>query len=302
MKGLPLALLAWLSGSASAASLDSGASFLKIGSGARPAAMGEAYTALADDVNALYYNPGGLAGLAKRELGATHAEWLLGSRFDFFGYAQPTGLGTFAVALTRLDNGGMEARGADRRAAGSFGATDSAYTLGFGRSVEAGAGRTQVGASAKWLESRIGADSAATLAFDLGAVHRLGGQPLSVGLSVLNLGRGLRFIDQTDPLPLTLSAGAAYRLGGALQLALDVRHEPNDRRTDIGLGTEYALLPSLALRAGYGSGALAGSGGSLLGGLGAGFGIKLSNYRADYTFTPFGALGNAQKLSVGARF
>ena len=39
-----------------------------------------------------------------------------------------------------------------------------------------------------------------------------------------------------------------------------------------------------------------------LGGLGAGLGISGRSYRADYTFTPFGALGNVQRLSLGAKF
>ena len=38
------------------------------------------------------------------------------------------------------------------------------------------------------------------------------------------------------------------------------------------------------------------------GGLGAGFGLTMKSYRADYTFTPFGALGNVQRLSLGARW
>ena len=48
------------------AALNTGAAFLKIGTGARPAALGGAYTALADDVNAIYYNPGALARLQRR--------------------------------------------------------------------------------------------------------------------------------------------------------------------------------------------------------------------------------------------
>ena len=110
---------------------------------------------------------------------------------------------------------------------------------------------------------------------------------------------------QTDPLPLTVSLGGAYRLAGPLNLALDVRHEVYDRRTGVGLGTEYALLPSLALRMGYGS-QLAGAvglGGSPLAGVSGGLGLKSSNYRADYTFAPFnGGLGNVQRISMGASF
>jgi len=37
-----------------------GATFLKLGVGSRPVAMGEAFVAVADDINALFWNPSGL--------------------------------------------------------------------------------------------------------------------------------------------------------------------------------------------------------------------------------------------------
>ncbi|MDI6840264.1 MAG: hypothetical protein QMD71_05385 [bacterium] len=40
---------------------DCGAQFLLIAPGAKAAAMGSAFTALADDATAIYYNPGALA-------------------------------------------------------------------------------------------------------------------------------------------------------------------------------------------------------------------------------------------------
>ena len=39
------------------------ANFLKIGVGARPVAMGEAFTALSDDISTVYWNQGGLGAL-----------------------------------------------------------------------------------------------------------------------------------------------------------------------------------------------------------------------------------------------
>ncbi|MBI5244034.1 MAG: UPF0164 family protein, partial [Elusimicrobia bacterium] len=68
MNALKLALILLLSAQAAWAETKTGAAFLKIGTGARAEAMGGAYTAIADDVNALYYNPGGLAALKKSEL------------------------------------------------------------------------------------------------------------------------------------------------------------------------------------------------------------------------------------------
>lgn len=289
-----------------------GAAFLKIDTGARPAAMGGAYTALADDVNAIYYNPGGLANLTKREIGATHSQWLFDSKFDFVGYAQPSKFGTFGLGITRLTNGAKTGRDAQRQATSSYDASDTSYSIGLSRDLGpdglgavVGRGSSSLGANMKYLHSTIGPYSASALAFDLGAVRRFRDRPLSLGLSLLNIGRGMQYLDQVDPLPLTVSGGAAYRFGGLLQLALDVRHEVYDNRTDVGLGTEYAILPNFSLRMGYGS-AMAqtiGRGGlASFDGVSGGFGIKLSNYRADYTFSPFGQLGNVQRLSLGARF
>ncbi|MEK7745861.1 MAG: PorV/PorQ family protein [Elusimicrobiota bacterium] len=304
------ALVLCLLASTSWADTRTGAAFLKIGTGARPEAMGGAYTALSDDVNAMHYNPGGLSLVERRELGFTHTQWLLGSQFDFLGFAQPTRLGMLGLAMTRLGTGSQEARDANRQATGGFSASDSAYALGLGRKLGHGVlgyGSLSLGANVKYLQSKIGSDSASTFALDLGAIHRLDALPLSFGFSVLNMGQGMKFISQRDPLPLTFALGTAYRLGGLLHLALDVRHEPYDKRTEVGVGTEYSVLPVFAVRAGYASQAAraigsASAGPVGLGGLGGGFGLKLGNYRADYTFTPFGELGTVQRLSLGSRF
>src|SRR5690348_6207186 len=77
-----------------AAAQDTGAAFLKIGVGARPIAMGSAFTAQADDVNAIGWNPAGLGRMQRSELSATHTEWLSDLRYDFLGAALPTRFGT----------------------------------------------------------------------------------------------------------------------------------------------------------------------------------------------------------------
>lgn len=291
------------------AAVNSGAAFLKIGTGARPAAMGNAFTAVADDVDALYYNPGGLAFLDYREMGMTHADYLLDTTFDFAGFAQPTRSGTFGLAITRLAAGTQQSYDANRNATGGFEASDTAYAFSYSRFLKPRLfhdGRTGFGGNLKLLRSTIGQYSAQTVAVDLGVQHRFATRPLSLGASVTNIGRGMQFLDQVDPLPLTVALGGSYRLAGALGIALDVRHEYYEQRTDIGLGTEYAILPSFSLRLGYGSNfaqAASGSntGFSSFGGMGAGLGFKTNRYRLDYTFSPFGDLGNVQRVSLGAR-
>jgi len=71
------------------------ADFEDLGAGARPIGMGNAYTALADDVNAIYYNPAGLAQLDECQFTSGYGKlyWGLddGSSLGsgFIGYAHP---------------------------------------------------------------------------------------------------------------------------------------------------------------------------------------------------------------------
>jgi tetratricopeptide (TPR) repeat protein len=71
------------------------ADFEDLGMGARPIGMGNAYTALADDVNAIYYNPAGLAQLDESQFTSGYGKlyWGLddGSNLGsgFVGYAHP---------------------------------------------------------------------------------------------------------------------------------------------------------------------------------------------------------------------
>jgi hypothetical protein len=56
--------LAWFTAGTALGFLGSSATgftFMRIGVGARPVGMGGAYTAVADDANALFWNPAGLA-------------------------------------------------------------------------------------------------------------------------------------------------------------------------------------------------------------------------------------------------
>lgn len=64
-----------------------GLEFLRSGVGARAEGMGNAYTGVAEDVTAVYWNPAGLVYLKSIELHGMHAERFLGAvNYDFFGF------------------------------------------------------------------------------------------------------------------------------------------------------------------------------------------------------------------------
>ena len=108
------------------------AAFLDIGVGARGIGMGGAYTALADDSSAVYWNPAGLARMDKKDFSISHAELGLGTREDFLAYAHPTSRGPLAAAMTYLSHGAIAARDPARRPTGNYPASHPAFACPFG--------------------------------------------------------------------------------------------------------------------------------------------------------------------------
>lgn len=278
------------------------AQFLRIMPGARPMALGEAYTGVADDLNALTTNPAGLSRVGGRQAGFMHAALYGGASYDFMGYAQPFGDNAWGLSLQRLAVGGLEGRDAAGNQTGSFAAADTALNLAFsGRLPDSS---LRAGLGVKVIDSKLADASARSFAVDLGAQRPLGGLglPVMVGAAVRNLGPGLKLGDQREDLPLTFAVGGAVRAAGALLLSADVTDRPHAARGKLGLsvGTEYSVLPAFSLRAGYGSAAA--SGGDLMSGLGFGFGLRVLRATIDYGFTPGGALGAEQRVGFSTRF
>lgn len=302
-----LPVLLGLNGAAYA--LESGASFLKIDSDARAVSMGSAYTSLASGVSAMSYNLAGLSRTNKVEVGFSHTNWLMDSRHDFIGVAIPVksaaglpdggknGGWVAGLGITRLSNSSTEVRNADRSAGGSFASYDQAVSVGLGRAI----GKNRLGFGVKYLESYIAGEKARGAAVDFGFSRTFNARlPMSIGLSVQNLGDGMKYLSQRDPLPLSLAAGFSFSVVPGINLALDAKRMVYDKQTNISFGTEYAVLSGLALRSGY----LANT--NITGlknkGFSAGVGLNFWNANLDYAVTPYGELGNTQKITLKKSF
>ena len=283
---------------------DTTAAFLKIGVGARPIGMGSAFTAIADDINAVHWNPAGLAQLNKRELGAMDAQLFADTRLDFIGFATPFKKGTLAFSSLYLSQGAIEARGSNRERLGTFTAADTALAASFARGIGHG---ISLGITGKYLQSRIAEASAQTFALDVGILAHTGIDGLTFGAAVQNAGPGMKFLSERSNLPLTGTAGVALRLPIGLVISADLKRQVYDQRNSFSMGTELPIMKALALRAGYLSAITGGpsANGQRLQdarGLGAGVGVRLQSFTMDYAFTPMGELGNTQRLSFGVKF
>lgn len=281
-----------------ASALESGADFLNIEMGARPGAMGSAYTAMSSDVNSIYYNPAGLAFMNKREISFMHADGMLDNSYDFAAIAFPVKNYTAAFALTKFSHGVFETRGADRYSGGNFDASDKIMTMALAKNINK---NSSLGVGIKFLSSNIANYSANALAFDIGINHHVKSLPLSLGVSVRNMGYGMKFIDKRENLPLSVNAGAALNILPGINFAVDVKQMVYNKETFISFGTEYNIMGSMSLRGGYSKMSL-NSRQNITSNLSGGIGLKASNMKIDYSFTPMGEFETINKLSLSYNF
>jgi len=261
-----------------------GANFLKIGVGAKATAMGGAFTALANDATALYWNPAGLAQLKKAEFSATYNSWFQGISQGYLSLAFPALKGTLAMGTNYVDMGKLEGRDENGKKTGDFKASDIQASLGyaFGKKV-------MFGFSAGALKDTL-KDSTKTTFLGTAGILFKPGSNFSLGIAYQNVGQKLG----DSPLPVTLRGGVGVRLSN-FTLSLDVV-SPNDNDSYFCGGAEFSLGSLIVLRAGYTSAQDIGEGYS------AGIGFNSPTLSVDYAYVPYGDLGNTHRVSLSMKW
>ena len=88
----------------------SSAAFLKIGHGARGAAMADAQSAIVDDVTSGHWNPAGLSQMRFQEVSFMHHDLIESVGYQQAMYGRPTDAkGNFAFGINVLDYGDIDA-------------------------------------------------------------------------------------------------------------------------------------------------------------------------------------------------
>lgn len=264
------------------------ANFLKIPVGARASAMGGAYTALCQDTTALYWNPAGLVSCEEKELFAMYNSWFQDISQGYFGAVYPREKRAFGFAINYVDFGQMK-RTTWENPTGTgekFNATDICVSLGYGWRISSS---LQTGIAIGYLKDTIAENEKSTFLFNFGVQNKIS-KNLSLGIAFQNLGGKLG----DDLLPLTIRGGVAWT-HSSLTTEVDLEL-PNDNDARIRTGFEWQLTPRLALRAGYQGDQDQGSGITL------GLGLSTKKFAMDYTYVPFGDLGNTSRVSFVIRW
>ncbi len=280
--------------------------FLKIGAGARPVGMGEAYSALANDINAIYWNPAGLGEITEREITASYLSHIAGINSGYFGYALPLARGGLGVGVVYLDYGQIQETTLDDPDGvnlGCYRPYDLAVIAAYGCKV---AGGLNVGINMKGVHEDIQGYTANAIAFDIGTLYDLPANDLTLSCSVKNLGLQTKaFIKEKHDLPLMFDFGLGYSLlADALKIGLNL-YQPQGGNFNFNIGGEYCWKKLVSFRMGYksiGKDLKTGSDKDNLTGLTVGLGVNMKVYQLDYAFVPFNELGNTHRLSFGLKF
>jgi hypothetical protein len=269
--------------------------FLKLGVGARACAMGEAFTAVANDASAVNWNPAGI-GDCDLQFMAMHTEWLLDTRFEYLSGAIPLNFGTIGFYGIYLTSGDIEGRDEYGTPTDSYNNSDIALGIGYGRKFGMG---FLFGFGMKFIQEKIEQNSGTGFGLDAGCVYKM---PigLNLGVAVQNLGTAIRLIEEDTKLPMTFRVGVSYtreigqfgRIMPAFDLVIDNGVKEN-------LGLEFVILNKFALRGGYRIGL---NQGCLTAGTGISHSLGKMNLQIDYAYTGLSDLGMGHRISLGFRF
>lgn len=289
------------------------AAFLKFTPSPRATAMGESYTAVAEDAYSAYWNPAGLASMALPEVAATYNASFEDVSHQYISLAYPLEFGsTLGLNFTRLSVAPFQGYDATGLKTGNIGASDLAIGAAYARTLlkdEIERPIFNVGVNLKNVREDLHGAAASTYAADLGAVYYIRpsnywmksvpAQELRAALAVRNLGPGLKFDEESFPLPMSATLGLAWLSHpegrNSLTVSLD-QTVSSDEKYFAGLGAEYVAFQLLSFRAGYRTGQSIGSGARF------GVGFRLSFMDLDYSMSPFGELGSMHKLGMSMRF
>jgi hypothetical protein len=279
--------------------------FLKIGVGARAAAMGGAFVAVSDDATALFWNAAGIARIdpEKSELSINHANWPAEINFDQIGYVFhvkriPGAIGVHAraVSMDPMVETTAFQPDPDQGTGNTFDAGMMTVGLTYARSFT---DKFSAGATANFIHEGLAEFSQQTYAFDIGTLYDVGTLGMKIGMTISNIGSQIQFIERQARIPAIFRVGTSATMfqtsGQRLLGAFEFSHPP-DNSERLNVGAEYAFHDYVYLRGGYNINYDAEG---IAGGVGFHFPVSVAGQAdLDYAFTDMRDLGSVHRFSL----
>ena len=251
------------------------AEFLLLGAGARGAALGGSFAAIATDISSLYYNPAGAALIEKAGLTLGTYDYVADTRYSWGGLAFPFSGGSRSIGFQLGTFGFRDQPVFTEDQPDGTGATYSVNQTFLGLTFAQNfSDRFSAGLTAKYVDDRLGTVSGNAFAVDFGTNFHatLNNHPVKFSFVLANLGSNLTYEgtglqqgqvprdplpgeDETPtlpqpanlltkdfPLPTTFRVGLAYDLlageNNRLTLLGDFS-QPNNNTPGFSFGSEW---------------------------------------------------------------
>ncbi len=263
-----------------------GARILNMTVGARTAGLGGAFTALADDSFGFHYNPAGLTESKNTEIGTMYLTGLTDEYYVFIsGITKVSKKDVLGASIFYLDGGNFEWNKTDGTVKTLKATEDLLFTFACAHRENRylSWGMNFKTYSSKLLEQY----KTNAYAVDFGILLKII-DGLRGGISIQNIGTKIKYLEQSDPLPLTGRIGLSYQkifLDNYLSIVTDYIYSYKEN-TFQKFGIEYGWNKILILRGGYTQGYETGR-------FSLGLGLRRNLFQFDYAYT---FTGNFQPL------
>lgn len=286
-----------------------GFSFLKVQYSARASAMANAFSGLADNADAVFYNPAGLVQVRSSAFSTTYMNYFdginTGSLVVSFPKHKKRSLAFFAKFLsTKLTRELQDNNGNYIGSDGTFGVSDIIFGICDSRFINKS---LNLGVNIKYIRESLDETSASAIALDFGLLHQTANKFIKVGVSVRNIGGQLTYYTDDkhkEGLPSSVNIGFSYHPDEKFYALVDI-NKPFDNDFSGKVGLEYRLHRLFFLRTGYKTNATdwkLGGDNETFSGLSFGVGFNWHRYSIDYAISSYGDLGYLNQISLSYSF
>jgi len=217
--------------------------------GPRPAGVGGAFVALADEPIGVVWNPAGLSFMSQNQLSMETSRLFESTSINGLSFAVPgRKFPSFGLTILNLRSGEFQKTNELNEPLGTFAESDMAFFLSASKSVTP---RFALGVNAKVVRHTVDEFDAAGFGADIGALYQVL-PSLRIGASLLNLGGptlNMRSTDETYPAEFR-GGFAFFFFDGRGLLSAELNHRKGPGASFLG-GTEFWIHRSMALRLGY---------------------------------------------------
>jgi len=261
------------------------AGFLKVGVGAKATGLAGAFTSVADDPSAVYWNPAGLSFIESNQMQFSHYNWYQDIKVENLYAAFPGQKFSLGVGITYLDFGEFQSYDIN----GDPGEELSMYNISAAVSMAYNLNDyLTLGLTGKYIEQSFDVVKGSAFAGDFGVIGDF--DKFRLGLSVANVGSKMTFVSQQEELPSEVRCGLSVRHFNDNALLSVEAHAPFKGSMSLHNGVEVRLTPQLFARSGVVYRTETQNNDSFSYNIGGG--LCYGNGRFDYTFVPSDTYGS----------